>query len=1258
MRAALQQGYVFPVSMLESLLTSSKPKLKRLKRGHRDRDATEPGGVKDFFASDDEEEPRGIDRARPRNVEDEFKDFIEDDYSGEEGGELEAEDAEVKRTTSRNFLGAAKVAADMDETALEDLRAAFGDGDDYNWALDLQDREDGEPRGDDLEDGDTLAKAIELKDVFEPSQLAERMLTDEDNVIRATDEPERFQIARKPYKDLVLTDEEIKEEAIWVADLLLPDTKLDRQLFEPFKKSVAKVLEFMTVDEFEPPFIFHHRKDYLIHSLEVPITPDPYDPDDSATRLDARRLLEQSDLWTVFDLDLKFRALVNKRNALKATYNELKNATGVQDTIFEEMLPAAVSVEELQDVQDYLHFQHSARLADMTLVNGSGYNGVQRRPGAMKVIFDRIRQSKVYGLVRAFGITADAFAQNTSKKEGRREYIEDPNERPDDMADTDDILDPPDYATGAQCLKAAKTMFAEEIFTSPRMRKVMREAYYVNCVFDCFRTEKGLRRIDDQHPYYEFKYLRNQEMRDIAARPGRFLKMLRAEEEGLVEVKVRMRNQDSFKRTLYKDLESDNTSEIADAWNRERREVLDLALIKLDKLIMKGVKDQTKDMCEKYVAKACREGYTKRLDQAPYRPKGMMLGTIPRVLALSNGNGSSGRDAICWAYLEEDGRVRENGKWLDLALGDRERGLEDGVDVQKIVELVKRRTPDVICVSGFSADTRKLFKQLEDIVETKDLQGSSWEDDDGLHSEKLEVTVVNDEVARLYQTSERANKEHPGFAPLTKYCVALAKYVQDPLKEYASLGRDITSLSFDPNQGYLPPEKLSKALESAMCDMVNLCGVEINEAVGDPYIANLLPYVCGLGPRKAAQMLKIININGGTVGTRSELPGDTDAGIIPAVGPRVWNNCVSFLYIDFDPAEPESDYLDNTRVHPEDYELGRKMAADAMELDEEDIAAELQDNGQAAIVRKLMKDEAQDKVNDLVLEEYAEQLDRNFNQRKRATLETIRAELQQPYEELRRNFVFPSTDEIFTMFTGETRESLCEGMLVPISIKKVADDYIEARLDCGVDGTVSALAISNRPDVSAKQLYSQHQTVRAKLTHLNRKALSASFSLNENDLRKPYQRDPDHMPDEWDDRQEQKDKDALQEKNDVSGRTQRVIKHPLFRPFNSIQAQEYLGSQARGDVVIRPSSKGPDHLAVTWKVSDNIYQHIDVLELDKSKQASSGMTLKVGGKHSYSDLDELIVNHVKAMARKVDEMMLHEKYQDGSKTDTGILSPI
>ena len=65
----------------------------------------------------------------------------------------------------------------------------------------------------------------------------------------------------------------------------------------------------------------------------------------------------------------------------------------------------------------------------------------------------------------------------------------------------------------------------------------------------------------------------------------------------------------------------------------------------------------------------------------------------------------------------------------------------------------------------------------------------------------------------------------------------------------------------------------------------------------------------------------------------------------------IFINAAGFLRIvqDEDYKEPKSrsgqasdfsddpDPLDNTRVHPEDYDLARKMALDALELDKEDV---------------------------------------------------------------------------------------------------------------------------------------------------------------------------------------------------------------------------------------------------------------------------------------------------------------------------------
>jgi len=388
------------------------------------------------------------------------------------------------------------------------------------------------------------------------------------------------------------------------------------------------------------------------------------------------------------------------------------------------------------------------------------------------------------------------------------------------------------------------------------------------------------------------------------------------------------------------------------------------------------------------------------------------------------------------------------------------------------------------------------------------------------------------------------------------------------------------------------------------------------------------------------------------------LLGDHDRGTLQVVGPTVFVNCASFLIIPHDLADRNSDYLDSTRVHPEDYDLGRKMAADALDIDEEDVATMVAEGGTGAVINELI-DGQDEKVNELSLEDYAEELERNFNQKKRATLETIRAELQHAYEELRNKYQKLSTDEIFTMLTGETKETLSAGMVVPVAIRRVTDRYCAVRLSCGIEGNVSLDEMHDgSPNFLPTNVYHVGQTVQARIEKLNEETFFAELSFREDKIRNPLAKRIEFLPDEWDDVREERDKARLSVVNQEQTRTARVIKHPLFKPYNSRQAQEFLAGQSRGDAVIRPSSNGPDHIAVTWKVSDNIYQHIDVLELDKDNEFTVGKTLKVSGKFSYSDLDELIVTHVKAMAKKVDELSHHSKFIQGSKAEAGKNIPL
>ncbi|KIY42862.1 hypothetical protein FISHEDRAFT_63136 [Fistulina hepatica ATCC 64428] len=94
-----------------------------------------------------------------------------------------------------------------------------------------------------------------------------------------------------------------------------------------------------------------------------------------------------------------------------------------------------------------------------------------------------------------------------------------------------------------------------------------------------------------------------------------------------------------------------------------------------------------------------------------------------------------------------------------------------------------------------------------------------------------------------------------------------------------------------------------------------------------------------------------------------------------------------------------------------------------------------------------------------------------------------------------------------------------------------------------------------------------------------------------------------------------------------------------------------IAKQQHGGVVIRPSSKGISHLTVTWKADNQLYQHIDIMESNADPTGQTVGGLIIDKNHTYSDLNDLIVNHVQAMAHEVEELMMHKHFKLGKDDD-------
>jgi transcription elongation factor SPT6 len=322
---------------------------------------------------------------------------------------------------------------------------------------------------------------------------------------------------------------------------------------------------------------------------------------------------------------------------------------------------------------------------------------------------------------------------------------------------------------------------------------------------------------------------------------------------------------------------------------------------------------------------------------------------------------------------------------------------------------------------------------------------------------------------------------------------------------------------------------------------------------------------------------------------------------------KIFLNAAGFLRITQEsdlPKPPKSrhnedadvpDPLDNTRIHPEDYELARKMATDALELDEEDV----HDEHPSHVVTLIMNDpDNEKKLDELNLDDFAVNMYESNQDKKRWTLVLIRQELTKPFKELRKDFELPKDWEVLTMLSGETRNTLRVGLIVSAQVTRLRDPSAGVRLDSGIEGSIQRTFIIDDGDVRPRDVLKQGQTLQCVIMNTNISAkkdiFTVDLSCRPSDVAAGDSQYRRVKHDEaWNHVQYDRDAEVQARKKRAEvEKTRRIIKHPNFQNFNAAQAEQYLDRQQRGDVVIRPSSKGATHIAVTWKVDDKLFQHI------------------------------------------------------------------
>lgn len=174
---------------------------------------------------------------------------------------------------------------------------------------------------------------------------------------------------------------------------------------------------------------------------------------------------------------------------------------------------------------------------------------------------------------------------------------------------------------------------------------------------------------------------------------------------------------------------------------------------------------------------------------------------------------------------------------------------------------------------------------------------------------KPTVVVVSEAGASVYSASELAAQEFPDLDVSLRGAVSIARRLQDPLAELVKI--EPKSIGVGQYQHDVDQFQLSRALQAVVEDAVNAVGVDLNTAS-----AALLSYISGLGPGLAEAIVAHRNSNG-AFSSRADLLA------VARLGPRAFEQCAGFLRIS-DGSEP----LDGSAVHPEAYDVARKIVAD------------------------------------------------------------------------------------------------------------------------------------------------------------------------------------------------------------------------------------------------------------------------------------------------------------------------------------------
>ena len=410
-------------------------------------------------------------------------------------------------------------------------------------------------------------------------------------------------------------------------------------------------------------------------------------------------------------------------------------------------------------------------------------------------------------------------------------------------------------------LKGANDIIAEIISDNAEIRKHIRENALKYGVIVTKNTK-------DEKSVYDMYYDFSERVSNMASH--RVLAINRGEKEEFLKVKLEIDNDRILKYIENQYINKNNfknksiiVSAIEDAYKRL-----------IFPSIEREIRNHLTELAQERAISVFGENIKNLLLQPPLKGK-VVMGFDPGYvngckIAVVDANGKFLDEAIVYPHKPQ-GKVEQSKKTL-----------------KKLIETYKI---DVIAIGNGTA-SRESESLISDLIKEMNV--------------KTQYIIVNEAGASIYSASELAAQEHPDINVSIRGAISIGRRLQDPLAELVKI--DPESIGVGQYQHDLNKKRLKEVLDGVVEDSVNKVGIDLNTAS-----YSLLEHVSGISKAVAKNIIAYREENG-SFKSRTELKK------VKRLGPSAFVQCAGFMRIE-DGKNP----LDNTGVHPESYDICKKM---------------------------------------------------------------------------------------------------------------------------------------------------------------------------------------------------------------------------------------------------------------------------------------------------------------------------------------------